>query len=254
VLLGDEPVLDVKVRFYQRLLARDQDEATELVEEYLGDHSCEEVYDHLLLPALCFARRDRESQGLSPEDERSIYQTIRAILEDVVAPQQEISLIASKQTAPNGLDDDRRASVLILGCPAQDEADETALHAFAQLLRGKRCRVEVLSADVLTAEVMSRVGEEQPALVCAGALPPGGLAQARYLCKRLRAQFPDLRILVGRWGQTDNVEKTRERLQAAGANHVATTLLEARTELSPYLQAAALSQPHNRVAAQPAAH
>ncbi len=33
--MGDEPVLDAKARYYQRLLARDQDEAADIVEEYL---------------------------------------------------------------------------------------------------------------------------------------------------------------------------------------------------------------------------
>ena len=35
VLLGDEPALDPSVSFYQRLLARDQDEAEDLVLEHL---------------------------------------------------------------------------------------------------------------------------------------------------------------------------------------------------------------------------
>src|SRR5262249_8294685 len=50
VLLGDERVLDTSVSFYQRLLARDQDEATELVEHYLESHPPEAVFDELLLP------------------------------------------------------------------------------------------------------------------------------------------------------------------------------------------------------------
>src|ERR1043166_7703389 len=35
VLLGDEPALDPEINFYQRLLARDQDEATALVEQFV---------------------------------------------------------------------------------------------------------------------------------------------------------------------------------------------------------------------------
>src|SRR5262249_19464770 len=42
----------------------------------------------------------------------------------------------------------------------------------------------------------------------------------------LRSRLPDLKIVVGRWGQKENVEKVRERLQAAGADYVATSLLE----------------------------
>jgi hypothetical protein len=106
---------------------------------------------------------------------------------------------------------------------------------FAQVLRGRPCRVEVLSPTVLAAEVVSQVQEEGAALVCVGALPPGGLAQARYLCKRLRTQFPDLKIVVGRWGQTENVERVGERLRAAGADFVGFSLQESRAQITPLL-------------------
>ena len=36
-LLGDEPALDLPTRYYQRLLARDDDEAAELVETVWAD-------------------------------------------------------------------------------------------------------------------------------------------------------------------------------------------------------------------------
>ena len=45
VLLGDEPALPPELKFYQRLLARDPEEATELAEEYLEDEPLEKLYD-----------------------------------------------------------------------------------------------------------------------------------------------------------------------------------------------------------------
>ena len=51
-----------------------------------------------------------------------------------------------------------------------------------------------------------------------GALPAGSRStHTRYLCKRLRARFPDLRIIVGRWGLRENVARARRQLEAAGA-------------------------------------
>jgi len=236
VLLGDEPVLDTKVSYYQRLLARDQDEAIELVEEYLAGHSYETVYDDILLPALTFARRDRETIGLPVEDERFIYQVTRDILEEIVFPQRQIDLIADHHvSATKDADEDGLPGLLVIGCPARDEADELALHMFAQVLGTNTYRTEVLSSNMLSAEMIARVKEKRPALVCIGSLPPGGLAQARYLCKRLRRQFPELKIVAGRWGQTENLEKTQERLRAAGADQVATTILESRTQALPLL-------------------
>ena len=76
-------------------------------------------------------------------------------------------------------------------------------------------------------------------MVCIAALPPGGLAQTRYLCKRLHAEFPGLTIIVGRWGLAENIERVREKLLSAGAGQVATTLIEARSRIIPLIQARA---------------
>jgi predicted PurR-regulated permease PerM len=246
VILGDEPVLDPKARYYQRLLARDQDEAAELAEQYLTTHSYETIYDDLLLPSLIYAKRDRENIGLPEEDEHFIFQVTRDILDDLVHPQQQISRIAASETPAEEVEPDPQPTVLVFGCPARDEADELALHMFGQLIGNKRWRTEVLSSQMLSAEVTARVRKERPVLICIGSLPPGGLAQARYLCKRLRSQFPEMKILVGRWGQTDNLDKMRERLQAAGADHVAVTLVESRAQALPLLETLALPQPRSR--------
>jgi hypothetical protein len=53
-------------------------------------------------------------------------------------------------------------------------------------------------------------------------LPPGGLAHTRYLCKKLRARFLKVKIVVGRWGLNDNVEANRKQLQDDGADLTAT--------------------------------
>lgn len=225
ILLGSEPVMELDVRFYQRLLAQDEDEAAELVEEYLQAEPREKVYDEVLLPALVRMRRDSERGDLGPDEQRFICHMTRDVLEDM-EPVLE----------PDG---DETKKVLVIGCPARDESDELALQMFRQLLQSPTCRVEVLSADKLSAEMVRQIKEEKPALVCIAALASGGLAHARYLCKRLRLQVPDAKVLVGRWGQKDNVAKTEERLRAAGADFVAVTLLESRDQAVPLLPVAA---------------
>ena len=68
VLLGDEPALDPEVKFYQRLLARDPEEATELAEEFLEEGSLEKLYDSVILPALGHAEQDRLRGALDRVD------------------------------------------------------------------------------------------------------------------------------------------------------------------------------------------
>ena len=77
--------------------------------------------------------------------------------------------------------------------------------------------------------------EKKPAVFCIASLPPGGMAHARYLCKRLRGRLPGLKIVVGRWGQKGNVEEAMTLLKEVGADLVATTLLETRNQMNSWL-------------------
>ncbi|MCY2994030.1 MAG: AI-2E family transporter [Planctomycetota bacterium] len=242
VLLGDEPPLDAHVTFYQRLLARDQDEATQLILTQVKVSSPEQVYDDFLVPALNYARRDRERDDLTESDEQFVLQATREILEDLgerreAATQAEEAIHAEERghiAAP--------IQLRVLACPAHDQADRLALEMLRQLLDPTKWVVEVAGVELLTADLVAQVAEQAPALVCIGALPPGGLAHTRYLCKKLRARFPAVKIVVGRWGLVGNVQTNREQLQDAGADLTATTLLETRSQLSSLLPILAQEQ------------
>ena len=85
VLLADEPVLEAHAAYYQRLLAKDQDEAAAIVDDSLRTQALDAVYDEVLIPALVAAKRDREQGALAAEDLQFIVQATRAIIEDIGA-------------------------------------------------------------------------------------------------------------------------------------------------------------------------
>ena len=58
-LLSDAPALTPESSYYQRLLARDQAEAIEIVERFVKADPSNSVFDAMLIPALNFAERDR---------------------------------------------------------------------------------------------------------------------------------------------------------------------------------------------------
>jgi predicted PurR-regulated permease PerM len=230
VLLGDEPALDASISFYQRLLARDQDEAEDLVFKRVKESgSPDEIYDAMLLPALVAIKRNRVRGDIAEEDEQYTLQAIREIVEDLGHRQAA--------PAPDGRGEDgarppAEPAIPIFGCPAHDEEDRVALEMLHQLLDPARWSLELIAPGILTAELLDLVGERKPALVCIAATPPGGLAHTRYLCKRLRARFPDLRILVGRWGLRD-LASTPNTLPQAGTDRLATTPEEAGADSVP---------------------
>lgn len=227
ILLADEPVLEAHAAYYQRLLAKDQDEAAAIVDDALRTQALDAVYDEVLIPALVAAKRDREQGALAVEDLQFIVQATRAIIEDVGA--QSLPRAPAPATDPAGdADDAPQPPVPILGCPARDEVDELALLMFRQLLDPARYTLEVVSAEALTAAGAPLVEPHGVALVCIAALPPGATAQTRSLCKQLRARCPTCTIVVGCWGFTGDRDAHRALLLAAGADEVGMTLQESR--------------------------
>lgn len=119
VLIGDQPALEPHVVYYQRLLAQDEDEAMDLVEDYLKKHSAEKLFDAVLLPALMLARHHRERGELSTQDERFIVQTTREILENLDLSSTDPEEGPEDQAPERG---EQAPPKLILACPARDEA------------------------------------------------------------------------------------------------------------------------------------
>jgi hypothetical protein len=240
VLLGDEAALEPDVSFYQRLLARDQDEATDLALAH-DKESLINVFDVLLLPTLIQARRDHEQGELTEADENFIRRAIEQIMDEVEqrhddeaekaknADQPETSSAESaRETAT--IDPDS-VKIRIVGCACRNPEDLLALEMLGRLLNPARWELEILPTELLSSELVEQAAAKDPPIVCIGALPPGGLSSARYLCKRLRARLPKARIVIGRWGLTTNVDQNRQRLRECGADQVDLTIQETRDQL-----------------------
>jgi len=209
VLLGVEPVLSPEARFYQRLIARDQDEAIALGEEYAKEHGTAGLLDTLVIPALALIETDRHRGGLAPESERFAFDTIRQMLDEI--PLEEPA------AAP-------RARVCIV--PARDEADELAGAILARVLPGS----QLLSAESLAGETLEQIEQDGCGTICISAVPPHAASHAAYLARRLKKRFPKLRIVVALW-TSEAGERIKSRLAAAGVDEVATRLDEAVSHL-----------------------
>ncbi len=109
-----------------------------------------------------------------------------------------------------------------------------------QRLDPTRFALDVASPDLLVSEAIAVVEARAPAAVLIGALAGAGHPlHLRYLCKRLRARFPDLPIVVGWWGADGGDEAARDAMVAAGADRVTVSLADACAQL----QELALLQP-----------
>ena len=221
LLMGDDPVLEPKARYYQRLLARDQDEAADIVEAYVKASDPESVYDEVLLPALYYAKQDCEREKISEADAEFVAHSTREIVEEL--HQDRTTTAARDATATEGSLVPRR---LLFLCPARDEIDGVAVAIASRLIDATRWQVETLGTSMLTSEVAHIVDERRPALVCIVSVAPGGMSHTRHLCKRLRARRPDLNLAVGRFGLHDESGDEEQQLVEGGADHIAPTMRE----------------------------
>lgn len=218
VLLGDEPVLDPSARVYQRLLARDADEAGDLLEEYLEEHSLVQLYDQVLIPALSMAERDRHRQRLEPGKQRYIASTVRDFVEDFG------ERFTATADAEAQLDENARTALIV---PARDEADEIVALMLAQALRINRYAARLTSTRLLASELAELIAQQHPPLVFISALPPAAMNSAKYLCKRIRPHAPSVRLAIGLWGVSIEQKKTAARLQCGPNDQLISTLDEA---------------------------
>ncbi len=239
LLLGDSPALRADVGLYQRLMLGDEQEATSLVEQRLRKAPADTIYDEVFIPALNYAKRDGQRNHLTDEDQRLVLRGMQESLlqtDNFCRPRTESDAkSATTAASENEVVNDSYTPIRILGCPATDETDALGLEMLRQLLNPARWELKVVAVQTLTSEIMIRIAQDPPAIVCIAALPPGGMAHARYLCKRLRSASPDVQIIVGRWGRQRNDKVECERLEQAGATFVTTTLLETRQLLESRL-------------------
>ncbi|MEX2494541.1 MAG: AI-2E family transporter [Woeseia sp.] len=225
-LLSERPALQPHLWLYQRLLARDEDEAGDIVDEHRERHSLSQTCDELLLGSLLALKRDLAGGRVIPEDGEFIESALREIVDEMLESlDSEFSGSADTEGKPAR---EAPEPVLLVGMPVRDTLDEIALQLLGVMLREVHCSLEILSPDTLIGERIAEVEARKPAAVCIASLP-GDLMATRHVCKRLRARLPGLPLIVGRLLSSRNApERSRQLLKAAGAQQVVSTLEEFR--------------------------
>lgn len=225
ILLGDQPVLPAPSQYYQRLLAADQSEARQVLEQQLKDKSLEELYGSVVIPALSLAEQDRHRNELDDETQNFIYQSTREIVEELAengrAEDQDGMPTESSEQSQREIEE--RGPLDILCIPARDEADDVVALLLAQLLEKQGKRAQSIPIATM-AEMLSQVSELHPAAVCISALPPFALNHARALYAKLRMQAPDLYIAVCLWHYEGDPQRAANRLKLSRSHGFFTTL------------------------------
>lgn len=224
ILLSDQPVLPPQAHFYQRLLALDDDEARDIAEKYLKENPIGNLYDSVLIPALSLAEKDRHMNALDETRMKFIHQSTREMIDELYDASQNGAggKEATSHIAPDQLS---RAKSKIVCVPARDEADEIVGIMMMQILRRAGYHTEVLAiASVST--MLEQVRKMQADVICVSALPPFAAVQAKSLCRQLRQQCPEVKIILGLWQFPGGVAKAQERIGANCADMIGTSLAQ----------------------------
>jgi predicted PurR-regulated permease PerM len=247
ILLGNEPVLEPHARFYQRLVAMNQDEATEVAESYLAESgSLVETYDRVLLPALAMAENDRHAGDLDEQRSRYLHDALREIVADLaeIAASARVDAAAdvapAKAAAPTGEKPAKAAPPLpalpsdltVVALPAHDEADELAGRMLVELVHacGGRGEATRRGEPAPAPGAMANDGERRIRVV--SAVPPSAVAHARHVHKRLRREAPAGAVVVGLWTQGGRLDQVAPHLDPVVMTTIVASLRDAIGELA----------------------
>jgi predicted PurR-regulated permease PerM len=256
VLLGDEPPLSPATRLYQRLLALDAEQASDVIDEYHKSMSLEELYDTVIIPSLAMAERDHHLNYLDEARQEKMRQIVRDILDELGDRERALAIkkeaaeaerAAKSDPAPPAPEVDARphlpnkCSVTVLCLPAHDESDELVAIMMSQLLEFRGYFAPPMSQSALASEMLDAVEAKAADIILVSALPPTAITHSRYLCKRLQSRFPSISIVVGLWTFESDPSHAKERIAGDQSTvHICTSLRDALREIHQIAQATLL--------------
>ncbi len=211
VLFGEETVLPVSERFYQRMLASNAGEARSLIEEMLKTKPREEVYDTVLVPALTMIEEARHSEEMTGTRAEEVLQGVEELAEDVT----------SRAVTVAGPDAKPKEHVVCV--PARDFADEVACQLTLQVLTDT-ASVRVMSAEISTPDLLQALEEDQPDLICVVGVPPRAIRHIRMKCHQIRTRFPDAVVVACVLSKESDLSNLRSRIPTEDAQHVVCSL------------------------------
>jgi len=216
VLLGDEPVMEPYERLYQRLLSSSADDADRVLHGALRAKSLLEVCDAILVPAIALVEADHERGVLTDAKRSTIFEHVSLWLDERLD-----SLDSMRSRLVGFANPDRPPPILCIA--AADRADEIVAKVFEAVLLERGMNPYVRSAR----DNFQTTLPPGTMAVVVSALPPEAVPSARAVCKSVHTIDPEMPVFVGLWCASGALERSRQRLEAAGAQGVVTTLTEA---------------------------
>lgn len=200
VLLGNEPVLELHEKLYQRLLAGDPNEATDNAEEYLKQEYLVDYYDKVGLPALLLGEMDRQ-RGVMSESQIELFSSSSLMLVDNLSDiadeeenEEETEATEGLITSVDEIDlpDGRGQSVLCIG--GRGAIDDAASAMLAQIIEIQGATVSSASYGDLAGRASQKLSLDGIDTAVVSFLNGNSKSHARQIIRRLKRIKPAMRV------------------------------------------------------------
>ncbi len=265
VLLGDQPVIPPYTAFYQRLLAHDEREASDILQTCLKSESLAAVYDSILIPALTLVEMERQKGELEEPTLHFIRSSVSEMVDELgfraIEEKNELSEStssspsptspansatpavfpnpASSANIPNSAIIPNSAGIVII--PVRDGFDDLISTMLVQVLDQAGFRATSIPIQRID-ETVSAVADQKPDLVFLSGMPPVAMARANRIFRSLRSASPALKIVMGIWHYSEDPARAAQMISRTEDLHITTSLADAIAE------ARALTESHPTVA------
>jgi hypothetical protein len=212
IIFADEPALQPHVRYYQRLLARDEDEAHAVLNRKVNEAGATGAMDTVLIPALTMAVQHRAQNDITEDD----YDFILEATADIVQQFRPARTAADESVLP------------IVGLATRTPVDQALLEMLCLAINSTEVRFKPIGADLDGKGAVDGAISLRPDLVCIASLSPTRGSEVRGYCRQLRAERPSAKLLVLRPNVADtDVGRSAARMKDAGADCVVTGIADA---------------------------
>lgn len=210
-LLGSVPVLSPAERIYQRLLAGDVDEATEIAESEIKALAIIPFYDSVGIAVLRLAHDDYGRQATAAHRLR-VAEGMETLLEDL---REEHAAAGAAASSPK---------IVCIG--GKWEIDVIAAEMLAHALGLEGIPAQARRITHVTTGSVARLDLDAVPVVCINYFSSEPGSAARQFARRLRQRWPELKIVTVLWTVSPEALAGDAR-KDIGADDVATSIQEA---------------------------
>lgn len=222
ILLSDERPLSAAEECYQWLQRRGEGEEFEFVDQYLQEHSEDELYESVLLPVLSAAESDYREEMLSRKELVRLHRRVGAVIEDLD--------LRFGQESP-ALPVESEKNLRIYCVPVSSFRDGLAGDMLVNLLHRRGVEAGNAPARLVSGELVGWIKEADAEVICLVAVTPTTFFQVRYLCVKLRDQFPEIKMVVALREVVGATDDSAAILKECGADAVVTSLGDAASTI-----------------------